>query len=114
MSTFPGTICDGDGDGNALSPPAPPLTQGQIDACPHRSMVTTGDLAPVSLIWLLAADATPAAIPPPVLDEAVRIVAAGIGVLILARRPEPEVDVGEALLRALDLFTAPDDVAGHA
>ncbi len=45
MTSFPGTIYDA--DGNALSPPAPPLAQDQIDACPHRSMVTTGDLAPV-------------------------------------------------------------------
>jgi len=112
MTSFPGTIYDA--DGNALSPPAPPLAQDQIDACPHRSMVTTGDLASVARVWLLADDATPAAIPPPVLDEAVQLVVAGMGVLILAQRPEPEVDVREALLHALDLFTTPDDAAGHA
>jgi len=112
MSTFPGVVYDA--DGNALSPPAPPLAQDQIDACPHRSMVTTGDMAPVARVWLLAADATPAAIPPPVLDEAVRLVAAGMGVLILAQRPEPEVDVRAGLLHALDLFTAPHEAAGHA
>ncbi len=65
-------------------------------------------------MWLLADDATPAAIPQPILDEAVRLVLVGKGVLILAKRPEPEVDVREGLLHALDLFTAPDDVAGHA
>jgi len=112
MSTFPGGIYDA--DGNALSPPAPPLAQGRINACPHRSMVTTGDLAPVARVWLLADDATPAAIPPPVLDEAVQLVVAGMGVLILAQQPEPEVDVREALLHALDLFTATQDAAGHA
>ncbi len=112
MSTFPGVIHDT--DGNALSPPAPPLAQDEIDACPHRSMVTTGDLAPVARVWLLADDVTPTAIPPSVLDKAVRLVASGMGVLILAKRPELEVDVREALLHALDLFTAPDDMAGHA
>ncbi len=112
MTSFPGTIYDA--DGNALSPPAPPLAQDQIDTCPHRSMVTTSDLGPVARVWLLADDATPAAIPPPVLEEAVRLVTAGMGVLILAQRPEPEVDVREALLQALDLFTATQNVAGHA
>ena len=34
--------------------------------------------------------------------------------MILAQRPEPEVDVRTALLHALDLFTATQDVAGHA
>ncbi len=58
--------------------------QLKIDACPHRSMVTTGDLAPVARVWLLADDATPAAIPSPVLDEAVKLVLAGKGILILA------------------------------
>jgi len=111
ISTFPGTIYNA--DGNALSPPAPPLAQDQIDAGPHRSMVTTGGLAPVARVWLLADDATPAAIPPPFLDEAVRLVAAGMGVLILAQRPEPEVDVREGLLHALDLFTGRDDAVGY-
>ncbi len=46
--------------------------------------------------------------------EAVKLVMAGKGVLILAQRPEPEVDVREGLLQALDLFTATQDVAGHA
>ncbi len=103
MSTFPGVIYDA--DGNALSPPAPPLAQDQIYACPHSSMVTTGDLAPVARVWLLAADATPTAITSPVLDEAVQLVAAGMGVLIQAQRPEPELDVREGLLQALRLFT---------
>ncbi len=68
-------------------------------------MVTTGDLAPVARVWLLAADATPTAITSPVLDEAVQLVAAGMGVLIQAQRPEPELDVREGLLQALRLFT---------
>ncbi len=112
MSTFPGVIYDA--DGNALSPPAPPLTQDQIDACPHRSMVTTADLAPVTPVWLLANNATPDAIPPILMIEAVKLVLAGKGVLILAQRLEPEVDVRTGLLQALDLFTATQDVAGHA
>jgi len=57
---------------------------------------------------------SPAAIPSPVLDEAVQLMAAGMGVLILAQRPEPEVDVREGLLQALDLFTATQNTAGNA
>ena len=86
----------------------------QIDACPHRSMVTDRDLAPVARVWLLANDATPDAIPPILMTEAVRLILAGKGVLILAQRPEPEVDVRTALLHALDLFTAPQETAGRA
>jgi len=81
---------------------------------PHRSLVTDRDLAPVDRIWLPADDATPDAIPPVLMIEAVRLVLAGKGVLILAQRPEPEVDVRTGLLQALDLFTATQDVAGHA
>ncbi len=65
-------------------------------------------------VWLLADDATPDAIPPILMIKAVKLVLAGKGVLILARRPEPEVDVRTGLLQALDLFTATQDVAGHA
>ncbi len=64
-------------------------------------MVTTGDLAPVARVWLLADDASPTAIPQPILDDAVQLVLAGKGVLILAQRSEPEVDVREGLLQHL-------------
>ena len=77
-------------------------------------MVTDRTLAPVARVWLLANDATPDAIPPVLMIEAVKLVLAGKGVLILAQRPEPEVDVRTGLLQALDLFTATQDVAGHA
>ena len=53
--------------------------------------------------------------PPPALTiEAVNLMVAGKDVLILAPRPMPEVDVRTALLQALDLFTTPQDMAGHA
>ncbi len=110
--TFPGAIYDG--QGKSLDPTVPDLLQEQLDGYPHRSMVTDRDVAPVARVWLLADDATPDAIPPILMIEAVRLVLAGKGVLILAQRPEPEVDMREALLHALDLFTAPDDMAGHA
>jgi hypothetical protein len=112
MSTFPGAIYDG--QGKSLDPTIPDLLQEQFDSYPHRSMVTDRDMAPVARVWLLAADATPDAIPPILMIEAVKLVMAGKGVLILAQRPEPEVDVREGLLQALDLFTATQDVAGHA
>ena len=112
MTSFPGSIHDA--NGRSLDPTVPDLTQDQIDACPHRSMVSARDLAPVARVWLLADDATPDAIPPVLMIEAVKLVLAGKGVLILAQRPEPEVDVRTGLLQGLDLFTATQDVAGHA
>ena len=111
--SFPGSMFDA--NGKSLDPTIPDLLQEQLDAYPHRSMVTTDrDLAPVVRVWLLADDAMPAAIPPILMAEAVRLVLDGGGVLILARRREPEIDVRTALLHALDLFTAPQDAAGHA
>jgi len=77
-------------------------------------MVADRDAAPVARVWLLADDATPDAIPSVLMIEAVRLVLAGKGVLILAQRPEPEVDVRDGLLQALHLFTIPRDGARHA
>ena len=70
--------------------------------------------APVAQVWLLDDGATPATIPSIVMAEAVQLVLTGRGILILAQRPEPEVDVPEGLLHALDLHTAPQEAAGHA
>lgn len=112
MTTFPSAIYDG--RGASLDPTVPDLAQAQIDACPHASLVTDRDAAPIVRVWLLANDATPGAIPPVPMIEAVKLVLAGKGVLILAQRPEPEVDVREALLHSLDLFTATQETAGHA
>ena len=111
-TTFPGTIYDG--RGNSLDPTVPNLEQEQIDACPHASLVTDRDVAPIVRVWLLKNDATPDAIPHVLMIEAVKLVLAGRGVLILAQRPEPEVDVRTGLLQALDLFTATQETAGHA
>ena len=113
MTRFPGSMFDA--NGRSFDPTVPDLLQEQLDDYPHRSMVTTDqDVAPVARVWLLADDATPNAIPPILMTEAVRLILAGKGVLILAQRPEPEVDVRTALFDALDLFTAPHDEAGHA
>jgi len=112
MSGFPGAIYDG--QGKSLDLTIPDLLQEQLDGYPHRSMVTDRDAAPVARVWLLADDATPDAIPPILMIEAVKLVLAGKGVLILAQRPEPEVDVRTGLLQALDLFTVPRSAAGRA
>lgn len=56
-------------------------------------------------MWLLANDATPRAVPSCIKAEAVRLVLAARGVLILARRPEVEADMRDGLLRALNLAT---------
>ncbi len=50
----------------------------------------------------------------PDLGEAVQLVLGGKGILILARRREPEVDVRTGLLHALDLFTALPEAGGRA
>ena len=72
---FPGNMFDA--DGKSLDPTMPDLLQDQIDAYPHRSMVTDRDKAPVARMWLLADDATPDAIPPILMTEAVRLILAG-------------------------------------
>ena len=112
MSSFPGAIYDG--EGKNLDPTVPDLLQEQIDNSPYSSMVTKRAPAPVARAWLLADDATPDAIPPAIMAEAVSLVLAGKAIVILAQRPEPEVDVRTALLQALDLFTVPQDEAEHA
>jgi len=112
MSTFPGAIYDG--QGKSLDPTIPDLLQDQLDGYPHRFMVTDRDTAPVARVWLLADDATPAAIPRVLMIEAVKLVLGGKGIVILARRLEPAVDVRDGLLDALDLHASPDDVMGHA
>ena len=111
MSRFPGTIYDG--DGKSLDPTVPDLAPERIRSYPHCSIILSQDMAPTARVWLLANDATPDAIPHVLMIEAVRLVLAGKGVLILAQRPEPEVDVRTGLLQALDLFTATQDVAGR-
>ena len=109
MTTFPGSIYDG--QGTSLDPTIPDLVQDQLDAYPHRSVVTDRNRAPIARVWLLTNDATPDAIPPVLMIEAVKLVLAGKGVLILAQRREPKVDVREGLLQALDLFTATQDMS---
>ena len=61
-------------------------------------------------VWLLTDDTMPNIL----MIKAVKLVLAGKGVLILAQRPEPEVDVRTGLLQALDLFTATQNVTEHA
>ena len=112
MSSFPGTIY-GLG-GKSLDPNVPDLAPGQIDGYPHRCIVSYRNLAPIARMWRLTNDATSAAIPHALMIGAVKLVLAGKGILILAQRREPEVDVREGLLRALDLFTATQDTAGQA
>ena len=113
MTGFPSTIYNG--EGRSLDLTVPDLAQEQLDAAPHRSLVTTDrNIAPVARVWLLANDATPDTIPPVLTVEAVKLVLAGKGVLIVTQRREVEVDARDALLQALDLFTATQDVAGHA
>lgn len=109
---FPGAIYTA--TGRSLDPGIRDLIQDEIDAYPHRSLVTDRDRAPVARVWVLADDATPAAVPSVIMAEAVRLVLGGKGVLILARRPEAEVDVRTGLLHALDLFTAPPEELGRA
>ena len=76
MSSFPGAIYDG--DGKSLDPTVPDLLQEQINRCPNRCMVTKQGLAPIARVWLLANDATPAAILPVLMIVAVKLVLAKI------------------------------------
>jgi hypothetical protein len=112
MTSFPGTIYDG--QGRSLDLTVPDLLQEQLDAYPHHSMVADRDAAPIARVWLLADDATFAAINPVIATEAIELVLAGKAIVILGRRLEPAVDVRDGLLDALDLHTLLDDVTGQA
>ncbi len=112
MSGFPGAMFNA--EGISLDATIPDLTEGALIEYPHRSMVAQDGIAPVGQVWLLADDATFAAVHPMILAEAVELVLDGKGIVILGRRLEPAVDVRDGLLDALDLHASPDDAAGHA
>ena len=98
--------------GRSLDPTIPDLTEGKLVEYPHRSMVARDGAAPISQVWLLADDATFAAVPPLIVAEAVNLVLGGKGIVILARRLELAVDVRDGLLDALDLMGKTADMAG--
>ncbi len=117
MNAFPGRIFDG--DGVSVDGLADDLTQNVIDACPHRSMVTAQDCAPVGRIWLLNDTATFNAIPHSISEVAVTAIAHGQALLLLAKLSEPMVDVRDEVLWSLEAYSdlvakSPCDVAGHA
>ena len=109
---FPGAIFNA--EGTSLDPTIPDLTEETLVEYPHRSMVARDGAAPIFQVWLLADDATFAAVHPMILAEAVKLVLGGKGIVILARRIEPAVDVRDGLPDELDLLGAPDDVTGRA
>ena len=100
--------------GKRLDAPGADMTQDQLDEHLHQTLMADRDGVEVSRVWLLADDATADALPPAIVAEAVRLILAGQGLLIAARRPEVEVDVREGLVRALDLFTAPPEMGERA
>ena len=113
MSTFPGSIFDG--EGRPLDNRASDLTQQEIDASVHRSAVQTGeDLVSIALIWLLNDDASFAAIPPGIVTAAIETALKGQAILILSRRSEVGAEVRDGLLDALELAQVPDEMAGRA
>jgi len=112
MSGFPGAMFNA--EGISLDATIPDLTEGTLIEYPHRSMVAQGGAAPIARVWLLADDATFAAVNPVIATEAIELVLAGKAIVILGRRLEPAVDVRDGLLDALDLHASPDDAAGHA
>jgi hypothetical protein len=112
MSSFPGAMFNA--EGASLDATIPDLTQDKLDEYPHRSMVARDGAAPIARVWLLADDATFAAVNPVIATEAVELVLVGKAIVILGRRLEPAVDVRDGLLDALDLRALPDDVTGQA
>ncbi len=111
MSTFPGAMFNA--EGVSLDATIPDLTEGMLDEYPHRSMVAREGAAPIARVWLLADDATFAAVNPVIATEAIELMLAGKAIVILGRRLEPAVDVRDGLLDALDLLDRPGDVARH-
>ncbi len=100
MSSFPGAMFNA--EGASLDATIPDLTEETLIEHPHRTMVARDDVAPVACVWLLADDATFAAVNPVIATEAVELVLAGKAIVILGRRLEPAVDVQDGLLDALD------------
>jgi len=111
MIQFPGAMFNA--EGASLDATIPDLTQDKLDEYPHRSMVARDGAAPIARVWLLADDATFAAVNPVIATEALELVLAGKAIVILGRRFEPAVDVRDGLLDALDLLDRPGDVARH-
>jgi len=109
--TFPGAMFNA--EGASLDATIPDLTQDKLDEYLHRSMVARDSAAPIARVWLLADDATFAAVNPVIATEAIELVLAGKAIVILGRRLEPAVDVRDGLLDALDLLDRPGDVARH-
>jgi hypothetical protein len=112
MSGFPGSMFNA--EGVSLDATIPDLTQDKLDEYPHRSMVARDGAAPVARVWLLADDATFAAVNPVIATEAIELVMAGRAIVILGRRLEPAVDVRDGLLDMLDQYASPDEVTGQA
>ncbi len=75
-----------DAEGVSLDPTIPDLTEEKLLDSPHRSMVAQDGAAPVARVWLLADDANFAAVHPVMVAEAVKLVLAGKGIVILGRR----------------------------
>ncbi len=100
-------------EGISLDATIPNLTQDKLDKYPPRSMVARNGVAPVAQVWLLADDATFAAVNPVIAAEAIELVLAGQAIVILGRRLEPAVDVRDGLLDALDLLDRPGNVVRH-
>jgi hypothetical protein len=112
MSSFPGAMLNA--EGASLDGTIPDLTKGTLDEYPHRSMVARDGAAPIARVWLLADDATFAAVNPVIATEAIELVLAGKAIVILGQRLEPAVDVRDGLLDALDLHMAPPSAGGPA
>ena len=112
MSSFPGAMFNA--EGVSLDATIPDLTQDKLDEYPHRSMGARDGAAPVARGWLLADDATFAAVNPVIATEAIELVMAGRAIVILGRRLEPAVDVRDGLLDMLDQYASPDEVTGQA
>lgn len=112
MSSFPGAMFTA--GGASLDPTIPDLTEETLVEYPHRSMVARDGAAPIARVWLLADDATFAAVNPAIATEAIELVLTGKAIVILGRRLEPALDVRDGLLRALDLAAVPASEAGRA
>ncbi len=109
--TFPGAMFNA--EGASLDATIPDLTEETLVEYPRRSMIARDNAAPIARVWLLADDASFAAVNPVIATEAVELVLAGKAIVILSRRLEPAVDVRDGLLDALDLLDRPGDVARH-
>ena len=103
-SSFPRTMFDA--EGTSLDRTISGLTEERLVEYQQRSIMARNATAPFARVWLVSDDTTFAPVPAVIVVEAFKLLLAGKGVVVLARRLKAAVDVRDGLLDTLDGYTA--------